>query len=252
MIDLRQGDCLEVMKELEMGSIQLIFADLPYGTTECYWDSLIPVKPLFQEFRRLLSERGTIVLTCCFPFGFALLEGNLDLFKYDLVWQKNKVTGFANAKNKPMREHENILVFSKGTTANCSPRLMTYNPQGLVEINKTKVNSRNKKSNIGIRSNYDDNVYVQQFTNYPKTIVACNSESGLHPTQKPLALLDWVVKTYSNEGDLVLDPCFGSGTTGLACKLLNRNFIGVELDQTYFEVAKQRIESTNTPSELAS
>lgn len=238
------GDCLEVMQKIPDNSIDLILCDLPYGTTECAWDSVINEIELFKQYRRILKEKGTIILTVVFPFGLSLILNNMDIFKYDLVWKKTKTTNFANAKNRPMRKHENILVFSKGTTANGSKRKMTYNPQGLIKINKTKVCSRNKKSNIGIRENYIGNVYVQEYTNYPNTIVDIASETKtVHPTQKPVELFEYLIKTYSNPRELVLDNCIGSGTTAIAALKTGRFFIGIEKDETYYNIAKERIEN---------
>jgi site-specific DNA-methyltransferase (adenine-specific) len=240
------GDCLTEMGKIDDKSIDLIATDLPYQVSEARWDSIIDSQLLFNQFRRILKDKGTIVMTVAFPFGLDLIWNNKDLFKYDLVWKKSKATNFANAKNKPMRKHENILVFSKGTTANGSQKRMTYNPQGLIKIDKVKVNSRNKKSQIGIRENYNDNVYTQEYTNYPNTIIEINSASKcVHETQKPVELFEWIIRTYSNEGDLIFDPCMGSGTTGIAAKNTNRNFIGFEKDENYFKVACDRIGRIN-------
>ena len=244
MISLHNGDCLEVMRGIADGSVDAIITDPPYGTTESSWDILPDFKILFNEFRRVLSEKGTIVLTGCMPFAAHLIVDNSDIFKYDAVFLKNRITDFVNAKNKPMRGHENILVFSKGTTANKSDRLMTYNPQNIIKSDINKVNSRQKKSMIGIRDNYIGNKYTQEFSNYPDTIfMSITNDTGLHPTQKPLDLFSRLVKTYSNENDVVLDCFMGSGTTGAACSLLNRSFIGIEKDKGYFDIAKARIEN---------
>jgi site-specific DNA-methyltransferase (adenine-specific) len=249
-IKLMQGDCLELMKGIADKSVDMILCDLPYGTTECRWDSVIDEYRLFQEYRRILKDTGTVALTVAFPFGASFILNNKDLFKYDLVWKKSKITDFANAKNKFMRGHENILIFSKGTTANGSNRKMTYNPQGLVKINKTRTNSRAKRSNIGIRDNYNNNVYRQEYTNYPNTVLEFQSEtSTVHPTQKPVPLFEYLIRTYTNEGETVLDNCMGSGTTGVACLNTNRRFIGIELDETYFNIAKERIYATERVTE---
>ena len=206
------------------------------------WDSVIDEDALFTQYRRILKPQGTIILTVVFPFGLSLIAKNLDIFKYDLVWKKSRPTNFANAKNRPMRKHENILVFSKGTTANGSKRKMIYNPQGLIEINKEKVCLPSKKSNIGIRNNYIGNVYTQKFTNYPNTIINIPSEEKtVHPTQKPVDLFEWLIKTYSNPGDIVLDNCIGSGTTAIAALTTGRFFIGIEKDEKYYKIAAERI-----------
>jgi site-specific DNA-methyltransferase (adenine-specific) len=244
VIELHNADCLEVMRGMADNSVSAIITDPPYATTEASWDVLPDFKELFKEFRRVLSDKGSIVLTCCMPFAAHLIVDNSDIFKYDAIFLKNRKTDFVNAKNKPMRGHENILVFSKGTTANKSNNLMTYNPQGLIKEDLFKINSRQKKSIIGIRENYNGNEYVQEFSNYPDTIfMSSSNEIGLHPTQKPIDLMARLIRTYTNEGDTILDPFMGSGTTGAACKLLNRSFIGCELDKGYFEIAQNRINS---------
>lgn len=236
------GDCLEKMKEIDDKSIDLITTDLPYNTTESSWDCLIDSKLLFNQYRRILKDKGTIVMTVCFPFGLDLIYNNKDLFKYDLVWKKSKATNFANAKNKPMRKHENILVFSKGTTANGSNRKMTYNPQDLIKIDKEKTYTRNTSSKIGLRDNWIGNKYIQEYTNYPNTIIEINSQSKcIHENQKPVELFEYLIKTYSNEGDLILDSCCGSGTTGIAAQNTNRNFILIEKEEKYFNVSKERL-----------
>lgn len=246
MIELHNGDCFEIMVKIPDGSINLIITDPPYGTTEAHWDKLPDFKQLFCEFRRILSENGTIVLTCCMPFAAQLIIDNLDIFKYDAVFMKNRITDFVNAKNKPMRGHENILIFSKGTTANKSANFMTYNPQGILKSDIKRVSSKKKKSIIGIREKYHGNEYIQEFSNYPDTIFSSNTnEIGLHPTQKPIDLISRLIKTYSNENDTILDPFLGSGTTGHAAALLNRGFIGCEIDATYYSIAKARIEEAH-------
>lgn len=235
-------NCLEGMQKLPDKSIDLILTDPPYGTTEADWDKAFDINTYFDEFRRLITDRGAIVITAVFPLAIDLIHENRDIFKYDAVWMKSKITNFANAKNKFMRGHENILIFSKGTTANGSNRKMVYNPQGLVQIGKRKVNSRNKKSNIGIRNNYQNNKYVQEYTNYPNTILNFKSETNtIHGTQKPLSMFQYLVKTFSNEGDTVLDPFIGSGTTAVACINTNRKYIGFEMDKTIFDTCTDRV-----------
>ena len=239
---LYHADCFNLLKEIDNESINLILTDVPYSTTEASFDKQkIDFNLFFQEVRRILTKNGTLVTTCCFPFAAYLIVNNLDLFKYDTVWIKSKATNFANAKNRPLRKHENIIVFSKGTTANGSNNKMTYNPQGLIKIDKQKKYTRNKPSIMGLRDNWKGNEYVQEFTNYPNTLLEFQGESGLHETQKPLDMYEFLVKTYSNPGDLILEPFMGSGTTILACKNNNRNFIGIEKEQNYYNISKERL-----------
>ena len=236
MIDLRQGDCLEVMKELEDGSMDLILCDLPYGiTNQNKWDSVIPFELLWISYRRLIKENGVIVLTAQNKFTILLASSALDLYRYNIVWEKTKAGGFLNAKRMPLQAHEDVLVFYK--------KLPTYNPQ--MEVGKPytkKAVTDGDGANYGSFSRVGTTA-INAGTRYPRSVVkiANDHHGSLHPTQKPLALLEYLVKTYSNEGDLVLDNCMGSGTTGVACKNLNRSFIGIELDSTYFNLASERI-----------
>lgn len=236
MINLMQGDCLELMKDIPSGTVDMILADPPYGTTECKWDSIIDIQKMWIELERVIKPNGAIVLTSAQPFTSMLVCSNPKLFKYDLIWDKPAGTGFFNAKKMPLRNHENILVFYK--------KLPTYNPQM----------THGHKRKTAVKKMVDSEVYGKAFkktnydstSRYPRSIQTFSSDkqkSNLHPTQKPISLMDWLIKTYSNEGDTVLDFVMGSGTTGLAAKNLNRKFIGIELDEKYFEIAKNRIES---------
>lgn len=242
---LLHGDCLDLMPlAIPDGSVDLILCDLPYGTTACKWDTVIPFDSLWAEYRRICPN-GAIVLTSAQPFTSALVMSNIGMFKYQLVWCKSKAVGFVNAKLKPMPKHEDILVFSNRTTANRAPNNMVYNPQGLVEFGKTV---RGRK---GSAADSDGNGYgrpsmkaelYQEFTNYPTSLLEIPSEGNpVHPTQKPVALMEYLIKTYTNEGMTVLDNCMGSGTTGVACKNTGRRFIGIEKDEKYFAIAQQRI-----------
>ena len=232
-IELWQGDCLEIMKDIPDASVDMILCDLPYGTTRNKWDTVIPLEPLWEQYERITKENGAIVLTAQTPFDKVLGVSNLKMLKYEWIWQKSKPTGHLNAKKMPMKEHENVLVFYK--------KLPTYNPQGLVPletpIQQTRANSDNY-GNMNKRT-------IQLVTGYPTSVVAFPVESykGQHPTQKPVALFEYLIKTYTNEGETVLDNCMGSGTTGVACKNLNRKFIGIELDEAYFNLAKDRIDN---------
>lgn len=234
------GDCLERMKEIPDGSVDMILCDLPYGTTACKWDSVIPFEPLWDNYRRMISDNGAIILTASQPFSSALVMSASNLFKYAMVWVKSRPTDFPNANNKPMKKHEDVLVFSKGTTANGSARKMRYNPQDLVKKER-KVKRTSRGGFQGERPNQKDE-YTSSFTNYPNSILEFSSEGKtVHPTQKPVELMEYLIKTYTNEGDTVLDNTMGSGTTGVACRNTNRKFIGIEMDPTYYGIACGRI-----------
>ena len=241
-IKLLQGDCLELMKDIPDGSVDMILADLPYGTTACKWDTIIPFEPLWEQYERVIKDNGAIVLTASQPFTSALIMSNPKLFKYEIIWKKERPTNFMMAKKQIMKYHENILIFYKKNG--------TYNPQ-MVE-RKEKNKRRNKPRGLenqvwDIKNNGKYSERVLSGTNdliYPNSILEFSMERGLHPTQKPVTLFEYLIKTYTNEGDTVLDNVMGSGTTGVACKNLNRNFIGMELDEGYFKIAQSRIESS--------
>lgn len=241
MFTLKRGDCLELMCDLPENSIDLILCDLPYGTTACKWDSVLPFDELWFHYSRILTDRGAIVLTCAQPFTTALIASNMDMFKYCWIWVKSRKGDVFNAKNKPLRGHEEIAVFSKGTTANKSDRRMTYNPQGVRQCDVTRTNTRKDRAFVSIRPSHKDR-YRQTQTGYPDSVLRFDNDVGtVHPTQKPVALMEYLIKTYTNEGDTVLDNCMGSGTTGVACANTNRKFIGMELDSDYFRIARRRI-----------
>ena len=239
---LMQGDCLERMKEIESGSVDAIICDPPYGTTACKWDSVIPFPEMWERLNKLIKPNGAIVLFGSEPFSSALRMSNIKNYKYDWIWEKHHKTGHLNAKNRPMKIIESISVFSKGKHL--------YNPQGLIEINKHTKNSnsdmnRDGKNSTSVVNNAPPKKeYFQKYTNYPTEILKFDSmnSNGLHPTQKPVALMEYLIKTYTNEGELVLDFTMGSGTTGVACKNLGRKFIGIEMDECYFDIASKRIE----------
>jgi len=239
-IKLIKGDCLIEMQNIPDKSIDAIICDLPYGTTQCKWDTIIPFDKLWEQYNRIIKDNGAIVLFGSQPFTSALVMSNPKMFKYELIWDKKTGLGFLDSKFRPLKSHENLCVFSHAGSSNGSKPPMKYNPQDLVET--TKQNKNTKSNILNSEPKKRDNLGTTH-TNYPKSIHTFSRDSGLHPTQKPVTLLEYLVKTYTNEGDTVLDNTMGSGTTGVACKNLNRNFIGIELDEKYFNIAKERIEA---------
>lgn len=238
------GDCLEEMRSISDGSVDMVLCDLPYGTTACAWDSVIPFAELWAEYRRVGTEKCAVVLTAGQPFTSALVMSNPEWFRYQWVWCKNMPAGFAQAKNKPMTQHEDVLVFSPAKTGHVSQckNRMTYNPQDLTPLGKTVKNSKGHRgSAFEARANAKDS-YVQEFTGYPNSVLHFDCQrDGIHPTQKPVALMEYLIRTYTNEGDTVLDNTMGSGTTGVAAMQTGRNFIGIERDADYFCIAAERI-----------
>ncbi len=305
---LWQGDCLDLMKNIESNSIDCIICDLPYGRTACKWDVIIPFEPLWQEYHRILKETGIVILFGSQPFTTKIISSNLDEFRYEYVWVKNNCSNFQLANKQPLKYHENICVFYKDIIQTVFSDIMQVemkkhgltqkdlqylflskngNPTGwvsnklkgtqiptakqweklckvfdieneyeslLMQIKKHTYNTnttdiekiQTNKGKAGSLGHLCSKTpfYVQTQTNYPKSVLYFDRETNIvHPTQKPLNLLKYLVSTYTNEGDLVLDNCMGSGTTGVACKELNRKFIGIEKEQKYFEIAKERIEN---------
>lgn len=233
-------DCLEALPGLPDKSVDMVMCDLPYGTTACRWDVIIPFEPLWKEYKRIIKDNGAIVLTASQPFTSMLVMSNLKMFKYEWVWEKNNTTGHLNVKARPLKQHENILVFSDGSAT--STRIsMKYNPQGVIKINESKKNTSipycgNRKSRA------TGTTFLMSGKNYPKSVLRfCLENTKLHPTQKPVALFEYLIKTYTNEGETVLDNCAGSGTTAIACLNLNRNYICYEKDKGYFDIATKRI-----------
>ena len=228
MIELIHGDCLVEMQNIPDKSVDMICADLPYGTTACKWDTVIPFEPLWEQYKRIIKDNGAIVLFGSQPFTSALVMSNKKMFKHEWIWVKNNATGHLNAKRKPMSIFEDILVFGDS---------VPYNPQNLIPFNK-KVRRGGNGDNYGISGKEN----FQEYTNYPIDLLCFDSDTNkLHPTQKPVALLEYLIKTYTNEGETVLDNTMGSGTTGVACVNTNRNFIGIEMNEAYFEIASKRI-----------
>ena len=246
MYKLLNGDCLELMKKIPDSSIDAIICDLPYGTTDCSWDAIIPFDKLWEQYERVIKDDGAIVLFGCEPFSSALRMSNLKLYKYDWVWDKIQGANFLNVKYQPLKNIENIMVFSKGRITNGKRQPIKYNPQGVQVTNIVKTNSSDYNGAFGSSSVKKGKQYTTTGSGYPKCILQfAKDKEGLHPTQKPVALLEYLIKTYTNEGDIVLDNCMGSGSTGVAAINTNRNFIGIELDEGYFNIAKERIENIN-------
>ncbi len=225
------------MKEIPDGSVDMVCADTPYGTTACKWDSIIPLEPMWEQLKRIIKPNGAIVMTAGQPFTSVLITSNLKMFKYSLIYQKTIGTSPMLAKKQPMRKHEDICVFYKKQPA--------YNPQmekGKPYTDKARESGLDAINN-GVRGT--KKAIINKGNRYPSSVqLFSNGNNGnVHPTQKPVALMEYLIKTYTNEGETVLDFCFGSGTTGVAAKNLNRKFIGIEMDEGYFEIAKNRIES---------
>lgn len=220
-------DCLEGMKRIPTGSVDMILCDLPYGTTQNKWDSVIPFNLLWKQYERVIKNSGAIILSGNEPFSSTLRLSNSDLYKYDIKWVKSKPTGFLNAKKQPLRIYEDVCVFYR---SQC-----TYNPQGLLDC--SKIIARTNRGNYGDCSK----TTVQSKTGYPLNVLHFPTENGSHPTQKPVPLFEYLIKTYTNEGETVLDNCMGSGTTAIACINTNRNYIGFEMDATYYKVATERV-----------
>ncbi|MBR5171847.1 MAG: site-specific DNA-methyltransferase [Phascolarctobacterium sp.] len=239
-IDLYCGDCLEVMKIIPDGSVDMILCDLPYGITKNKWDIVIPLEEMWQCLDRICKPTAAKCFTASQPFSSMLCMSNLKEFRHEWIWKKNRGSNFANTVREPMREHETILVFSKGKwTYN---RQMEERSEGGKARAKYKVNFTSQSSNYNKFKGIMGYQYAE--LRVPSSVQKFNVEVGLHPTQKPLALMEYLVKTYTNEGDTVLDFTMGSGTVGVACKKLNRNFIGIELDAKYYQVAQERIANT--------
>lgn len=240
------GDCLEQMATLPSASVDMILCDLPYGTTACSWDSVIPFQPLWEQYWRIAKPNAAIVLTANQPFTSALVSSAYAFFKYQWVWVKNRPTGAQHSKNRPMGKHEDVLVFSSapmGHVSQLGARRMSYNPQGAVPTGKKKtVKEKGFHGNhIGARPNQVGNVY-DVMTGFPHTVLEFDKEeSHLHPTQKPVALFEYLIRTYTQPGETVLDNCLGSGTTAIAAERSGRRWIGIERDEGYYNAALARI-----------
>jgi site-specific DNA-methyltransferase (adenine-specific) len=248
MINLMQGDCLERMKEIPDGSVDMVLTDPPFGTTQCKWDSVIPFEPMWEQLKRIIKPNGAIVLFGSEPFSSVLRVSNLRWYKYDWIFRKVQATGHLNAKKQPMRDHEDIMIFYQ--------KQCVYNPQKHFVGVKSKtpiVGKRRSGKSDSVYRSYSEKKpdYVDDGTRYPSQMLegyyiperhnSSQVGNSHHPTQKPVSLMEYLIKTYTNEGETVLDFTMGSGTTGVACVNLDRNFIGIEMDEGYFEIAKKRI-----------
>jgi site-specific DNA-methyltransferase (adenine-specific) len=239
---LVHADCFDVFPYIADASVQLILCDLPYNVTGLKWDSLLDLPKLWEQYERIIKPNGAIVLTAMQPFTTELIISNRKMFKYTWVWNKVKPGNFLTAKLKPMQNHEDIVIFSKANTANCNKNNMLYIPQ-LEKREKVRKYKKEADSDIYARKNTTSIEYTTDFK-YPKSILEisnANQKNKLHPTQKPLELMKYLIKTYSNENDVVMDNCMGSNTTGLACKELNRQYIGIEKDKNYYDVSVSRV-----------
>lgn len=240
MINLMMGDCLERMKEIPDGSVDMVLADPPYGTTACKWDAVIPLDLMWAQLKRVIKPNGAIVVTASQPYTTTLIASNMKMFKYCWVWEKNRGSNFGSVKYQPMKEHEDIVVFGL-SKLNYYPIKEQRKGSGL-----ERVQYEFNGSNTGKRQAYGNfkdqrKGHRESELRYPSSIQKFNVEVGLHPTQKPVALMEYLIKTYTNPGETVLDFTMGSGTTGVAAKNLSRSFIGIEMDQEYFRLASERI-----------
>lgn len=248
MIRLICGECLEEMSKIPDSSIDMVLCDLPYGVTANRWDSVIPFDLLWEQYERVIKDDGVIVLFGREPFTSMLICSNLPLYRYSWTWVKEHPTGFLNSAYRPLQSTEDIVVFSKAKVGSNARNKIRYNPQGAVEVNKVKRNSVNSSwrntfgYSVGGNVLNSDKEYVQRFTNLPNNVLHFSRDGGqLHPTQKPVALLEYLIKTYTKEGDLVLDNCAGSFSTGVAAQNTDRDFIGIELDEEYFRIGCERM-----------
>jgi len=238
---IQQGDCLELMKKIPDKHIDMILCDLPYGTTACKWDMIIPFEPLWEQYERIIKNEGCIALFGSEPFSSKLRMSNSKLYKYDWIWVKSKASDFINANCRPMKKHEIISIFSFGKSSPpISDKNMKYFPQGIIYNDKKRI--RKGTLGIGRDRKSQQGEYVSKGTNYPNSLLEfSNKGKTIHPTQKPVALLEYLIKTYTCENEIVLDNCAGSFSTGVACINTNRKFIGYELDEKYFEIGKNRL-----------
>ena len=243
--ELHLGDCLEVMKSIQDGSIDLILCDLPYGTTACKWDSVIPFEPLWEQYRRIAKKNAAIVLTASQPFTSALIASNLANFRYSWVWEKTRGSNPYLANVQPLRCHEDVCVFGD------RPRYYPQKTEGASYTISPKAGGRVASDDRSNRAGFNGKVGSGRFPRSVVRISNPSAEMGLHPTQKPVALMEYLIRTYTNEGETVLDNCMGSGTTGAACMNTGRRFIGIEMDAGYFQIAQGRIMEAAAANEAA-
>ena len=243
---ITQGDCLEVMRDISDKSVDMILCDLPYGTTAAKWDSVIPFEPLWEQYERIIKDNGAVVLTAIEPFASKLRLTNLDMYRHEWIWDKQVAGNFIQAKNHPLRVQENVLVFSK-KRVNYYPIMTDADPKNIRPTNTKKQNTEflGKVSDGEFKPSDDYNPKKR----YPKSIITfnarsaeCNNVNRVHPTQKPVALFEYLIRTYTNEGEVVLDNCIGSGTTAVAAINTVRNFIGIEKEPEYVEIARRRVD----------
>lgn len=250
-IKLIHGDCLVEMQRIPDKSIDMILCDLPYGTQKkngLEWDVMIPFDKLWKHYERIIKDNGAIVLFGVEPFSSLIRCSNLALYKYDWMWDKKNGANFAQSPYMPLKNVENVCVFSKATIAQNSKNRMIYNPQGVEKCHKLQ---KGRKSNSFRQNRTPQQDFIQEYTNYPKQIIQfAKDKDVVHPTQKPIALLEYLIKTYSNEGDTVLDNTMGSGSTGVACVNTKRNFIGIEMNEEYFAIAEKRVKEAQQQLKL--
>ncbi len=242
--DFWQGDCLELMANIPDGSVDMILCDLPYGTTACRWDTVIPFEPLWKHYWRVAKPNAAIVLTASQPFTTTLISSQIDRFKYCWIWKKSRPAGFAQAKNMPLKDYEDVCVFSAGVTVHASQsnRRMPYNPQGVGKLEKPVITEKKSWSDSAFSKRPSHGRHVQTEGPYPRQVQSFPSESGtFHPTQKPVALFEYLIKTYTNPGETVLDNCAGSGTTAIAAERTGRRWLCIERDREYYEKACNRV-----------
>ncbi len=233
-IKLINDNCLKAMKDIANSSIDLILTDPPYGTTSCKWDSIIDLELMWKELERIIKPNGAIIMTAQQPFTSVLISSNLKNYRYNWIWNKGYSTGFANCNKMPMKGYEDVCVFYK--------KLPTYHPQDIKKIKPiTKKRVAGGSGEVMGLNGCEGKEYKQKYTNYPKGEIKTKKEKTYHPTGKPISLMEYLIKTYTNENETVLDFTMGSGSTGVACKNLNRDFIGIELDEGYFKIAEKRI-----------